>query len=175
MSPGSEPTRRLFFALWPDAAVRARLARVARDIDQGRRMDADNLHITLYFLGNTTAGAQACVEQAAETVTGQPFELTLTEIGHWPRPQVVWLGPQEIPPPLLDLYTGLVSAIRPCGFEPERRAFHPHVTLARKVRRLQQAPTVEPIVWRVEDFCLVESRTTPAGVRYEVLRHWPLS
>ena len=174
MSQASEPTRRLFFALWPDAAVRARLARVAGGVGQGRPTAADNLHITLCFLGDTTSEVQACVEQAAETVAGRPFELTLTEIGHWPRPQVVWLGPREIPPALLDLHTGLASAMRPCGFAPERRAFRPHVTLARKVRRLKQAPPVEPVVWRVEDFCLVESRTLSGGVSYDVLRRWTL-
>ncbi len=174
MSPASEPGRRLFFALWPDDLVRARLARVARAIDQGRKMDAGNLHVTLHFLGNTPAETQACVERAAAGVRGRPFELVLSEVGHWPRPQVVWLGPRETPSAMLDLHTALVEAMRPCGFEPEGRAFHPHVTLARKVRRLRYARSVAPIAWRVADFCLVESRTTPAGARYQVLRRWAL-
>ena len=53
-----EAQRRLYFALWPDAALRATIARVAAGpaaVAGGRAVPAADLHVTLAFLGGVPA------------------------------------------------------------------------------------------------------------------------
>lgn len=168
-------TRRLFFALWPDAAVRAALVEAARHVPvQGRAVDPADFHITLAFLGATDAARERCCREAADRLRAVPFTLTLDRAGHWPRPQVLWLAPAVHPPALHALATDLATALRGCGFQPEARPFQPHLTLARKVRRAVLPEAVRPVLWPVGDFVLVESGGGADGVRYAVRARWPL-
>jgi hypothetical protein len=65
---------RLFFALWPDLAARARLtviaATVARD-RRGRATATGNLHVTLAFLGNVAPPLLPVIEGAGAAAAGQ--------------------------------------------------------------------------------------------------------
>jgi len=170
-----EPFRRLFFALWPDEDVRRALVAADRGLGrEGRRVAADNLHLTLLFLGATPADRQACFTAAAAGVQGEPFELVLDRFGHFPRPRVLWLGSSRPPAALVRLVEALGAALLPCGFTPESRPFAPHVTLRRKARRLPALQPETPVVWPVHDFCLCESVSTPDGVQYRVLERWGL-
>ena len=66
------------------------------------------------------------------------------------------------------------------GFEPERRAFHPHVTLVRRSRtRLLDAARggtalAAPIVWNAARVTLAASESARGGSRYRALDDWPL-
>ena len=100
-----------------------------------KAVDSETMHITLKFLGETPADVLADVGRVVESLAGEfeAFELELKGIGafpHWSRPQVVWAGvdPAE---PLLELARRLETELEPLGFPKERRAFHPHLTLAR--------------------------------------------
>ncbi len=174
---GENTTQRLFFALWPDDGLRDRTGQLARDHLHGcgRRVRRENLHITLVFLGAVDGPRRACVEAAGDSIRGQPFTLELDRITWWSRPRVLFAGCSEIPPALLDLVGELKRGCQGCGFEPERRPYRAHLTLARKVAVGQPSTTVEAMPWHVRDFCLVESRTLTTGAEYSVLRMWPLS
>jgi 2'-5' RNA ligase len=175
-SAPAEPTRRLFFALWPDAETRAALAALARDRihGQGRRVVPDNLHITLAFPGNVTGVVQVCLEEAAGRLSGAPFALAIDRLGYWSGPRVIWAAPSYAPPELWSLTTDLRAVLAGCGLEPEERPYQAHVTLARKVGRALPVTRVAPIPWSISEFCLVESVGGPDGVRYLVRRVWPL-
>jgi 2'-5' RNA ligase len=54
----------------------------------------------------------------------------------------------------------------------DERPFKPHVTLIKKVHQPIRID-FEPVFWRSDGFCLVESRSTDTGVDYEILEHWP--
>lgn len=168
--------QRLFFALWPDAAVCAALDAAAREYgrDTGRLMPPQNLHLTLAFLGELTAEQRACMEAVAGTVTGQPFVVILNRLGFWPRPRVLWAGAEDIPAALEDLVAGLNRALASCGYQPETRPFQAHVTLARKASRPPRQIAIAPIRWTVRDFCLAQSVPGERGSEYRVLRRWPL-
>ena len=169
---------RLFFALWPPASVRDRLAHLSRSLPLGKAkpVPAENLHITLAFLGSADEGQRACLESLAEGIQVPPFCLALDQLGHFPRPQVLWVGCSQEPEPVFELVGELKRRLPECGFEPETRPYRTHLTLARKVRRPRlEEKHVDPIVWPVEDFCLVASETLPQGAQYAVLRRWPLS
>jgi 2'-5' RNA ligase len=175
-SETAEPTRRLFFALWPDDEVRAALASLARTQGQrqARRVAADNLHITLAFPGNVTAGVQACLEATAGSITGAPFELAIDRLGYWSGPRIIWAAPSQTPAELWSLAATLREVLAGCGLEPEKRPYQAHITLARKANRAINVTRIEPIAWSIRRFCLVESVSEPTGVRYQVLRAWPL-
>ena len=180
--PEAEKTRdtlRLFFALWPDEETRARLVQHTRKITSssgGRRVPAENLHITLAFLGSIAAHRLECVLDAAGGIATEEFSVTLDRVGHWPRPQILWFGPEHAPPAMAALAEALWSALERCHVERERRPFSAHLTLARKVRRVPvAADAVRPVPWVVRDFALVESVTHAQGARYLVRQSWRLS
>jgi 2'-5' RNA ligase len=97
------------------------------------------LHLTLQFLGNVD-GTELPPIKAALTEVGQryaPFTFAVAGLGCFPNPKnprVVWVGVQEETGVLRALQRDVEKSLIPLGFKPERRAFHPHLTLGR-VRR----------------------------------------
>jgi len=172
----AETTQRLFFALWPGAAVRSAMDHLAhRQVRKlAKRTPAANLHITLAFPGQVGAGVRDCLEQAADRLSGRSFTLQLDQVGHWPRPRIIWAGPTHTPPELWSLVEQLRAALEGCGITPETRPFQAHVTLARKASRRATGKKIESIDWPVDDFCLAESITDSVGPVYRVLRTWAL-
>src|SRR3990172_3600247 len=169
--------QRLFFALWPDARTRKALSTALDRLalpPSARRVIAANLHLTLVFLGSVPVERYRCLEQAAAQVQGRRFTLRLEQIGHWPQPRILWLGPARIPPALTALVTALYSALAVCDVFTEARPYRPHITVARNVRQAE-AVTIPPLTWRVAGFSLLESRPAPGGVRYHPLASWALA
>jgi len=175
-APEEAEAQRLFFALWPDETTRRQVADLVDSLPrrQGRATPVANLHVTLAFVGRTSPGGRLCLEHAASEVQGQPFTLHLDRVGYFARRRILWLGPSETPLASADLAADLQRRLAPCGYEPERRAFRPHITLMRKSRPPPEGLQPEPIDWRVEQFALVESVLSPAGAEYHVLRNFPL-
>ncbi len=168
--------RRLFFALWPDETVRAQLAALQERLPQaqGRWVHPEDLHLTLQFLGSVEPGRQACIAEAARAVQGEPFELEIDRIDFWSKPRIAWAGPEAVPRPLKRLVRMLAKKLEPCGFEPERRPYKPHVTLVRKSTPVAAMKLPEPILWAVEHFVLVESRPNGDPPHYRPVEGWPL-
>lgn len=170
--PG-EKKRRLFFALWPDNGVRVKLLRVAREYVR-RPPSAANLHMTLVFLGDCTEQQLSCSRAAVAGLEAPMFELEMDYLGAFPRAGIQWLGLGSVPAQLPQLVAQLQQALTGCGFEPEKRRFVPHITLARKVRKPLVRAGLEAIHWPVRDFVLAESVSVSGGVEYRVLDRWPL-
>jgi 2'-5' RNA ligase len=171
-------SQRLFFALWPEPETAQAIWQATKSLvpkGVGRRLAPEHIHLTLAFLGSLNEAQERCVRQAADGVPGEPFMLELDQAGHFPRPQVMWLGTRHMPTALHDLQSKLVSQlIRSCGYEPEARPFVPHITLWRKVRRVNLPETIVAIPWPVSRFVLARSRTLPSGAEYSVVQEWPL-
>lgn len=177
MSSSPPEGQRLFFALWPGAALQRTLYKVGRAIAPpgGKPMAMQNLHITLAFLGVIDAEGRACMEKTADAIRLPPFELTLDRTGFWPRPQVVWLGCSTVPPTLQTLAARLNGAMATCGLTPETRPYSPHLTVLRKARQGPRQLDINTVHWGVGDFVLVQSLTLPEGAQYQVVRRWPLA
>jgi 2'-5' RNA ligase len=176
-SPVDEGGRRLFFALWPDEAVRLALVRISRQLavpPGAKRMVPDNLHLTLAFIGTQGQEVQACLEQQAAAIQIPPFTLTFDQIGFFAKPQVVWLGDRNPPAPLLQLAQALKRAQINCGLQPEARPFQTHLTLLRKVRHAPEPSQPAPVTWPASEFVLVASETLPEGAHYRVIRRFSL-
>ena len=175
-STATEPRQRLFFALWPDAAVRQALANTSREL-LGRRVKlvpVENLHITLAFAGPVTAAVRDCLVAEAGGIRAAPFELVIDHVGYWPRPRILWAGPSHTPAGLWSLVEALNQAFDGCGLQRETRPFQAHVTLARKVGRAPPPAAVAPVAWSISDFSLVESVTDAHGACYRRLVTWKL-
>jgi len=169
--------QRLFFALWPDPETAGRLARRCADLagNQGRQLAAPLLHLTLVYMGMASTEKQSCYCRVAEAIRGHAFSLQLNLVGHFPRPQVLWLGPSQIPPALADLQRSLVGELAGrCGYVPESRPFAPHITVWRKVRSFTSSSLIAETTWPVSEFVLAASRTLNTGAEYTVLQRWPL-
>ena len=138
-------------------------------------------HITLKFLGDTPLDLLAEIAKAIESAMGsrEAFELELKGIGafpHWGRPQVVWAGvfPEE---PLVHIAEALENALEPLGFPRERRAFHPHLTLARikakppaELKEIADAHETESFGTQIIDTVIYyQSELKPAGPVYTPL------
>jgi 2'-5' RNA ligase len=173
--PGNEQnTRRLFLALWPEAAERQQLAEIAASVAGRQRTPDANLHLTLVFLGATDPARLTAYEAALAGFTPPPLELILDRYGYWPQPRILWLGSSHTSLELDEWVAELHQRLRGCGFVPERRAFQPHLTLARNhPGPAPVQPLVAPMHWRINQVALVESLRQDTGLAYQVVRHWP--
>ena len=167
---------RYFFALWPAVEVRDQIVAMAeKAVVRGRMHRADDLHMTLVFLGQVAESQRRCIEEIAAGISGSPFRLTIDHTGYWPRPKVLWAGTPDTPEPLSQLVFDLKNGLKNCGFEPEGRPYQPHVTLYRKAHEVETGSIAPVIEWPVSDFVLAVSSSAPAGAaRYRIVHRWPL-
>jgi len=176
---GPEAVRRLFFALWPDAPALARAVDAVATLvprGAGRPQRADQLHLTLEFLGNVPESRLQAVREAGAVAatSGRHEVIVLDRVEYWRRPQVLCLTASVVPGPVGALVESLRRELELRGFTPERREFRPHLTLARKVADAPSPVDIEPLVWPVREVTLVESSTDSDGSRYSCLAAWPL-
>lgn len=164
-------TRRLFFALWPDASTRRLLARAARDWSH-HPVAAENLHMTLHFLGACSAEEQRCYIDSVSGILFKPFDINMDYLGSWPRSGIQWLGVSQAPEALGRLVASLGEALAACGYRPDKRHFVPHVTLSRKEKNPRTRAGLPPLRWRVNELVLAESVAVDGGVRYRVRERW---
>ncbi len=166
---------RLFFALWPDDEVRARLERWSRELHAlggGRPTRPENLHVTLAFLGSVADARVAEVERTAGEITPRGVSLVLDQPGYWKRNRIAWAGASVVPPELDALVSELRGALVKSQIRFDAKSFVSHVTLLRDAREPKAMPALDPIPWKVDGFSLVQSVTLPRGSRYEIRRSW---
>jgi 2'-5' RNA ligase len=187
--PAREPTRRLFFALWPDAQQRGALAHATRMGVRscgGRPVPVQSLHVTLAFLGSVPEGRVPELDRIARRVAdafpadAQPLLLSFDHLVHWARPQILCaLGTEEAAADTdaasaPGLSATLKNETAAAGFSPDLKPFRAHVTVARKVAHAPAALDLQPVLWRFGTFALIESRTDPAGPVYSVIESYLL-
>ncbi len=166
---------RLFFALWPDEAVRAQLAHWARELHAlcgGRPTRPENLHVTLAFLGNVENARVAEVERAASEVTPCSTSLVLDQPGYWKHNRIAWAGASTVPVEIETCVAELRSALARSRIAFDSKGFVSHVTLLRDAREPREMPALDPIEWRLDGFALVRSVALPQGSRYEIRNSW---
>jgi len=97
---------------------------------------AENLHLTLKFLGDIPVSSVPALSDATRVaaLAVNPFELLISGSGVFPpqrRPNVLWIGIRDPSQNLHQLYGTLEDRCAAAGFEREARAYHPHLTIAR--------------------------------------------
>jgi RNA 2',3'-cyclic 3'-phosphodiesterase len=179
--PGS-PRTRLFVALELPEQARGSIA-VWRDASLGgfddlRPVRAEYLHMTLVFLGwQYERDIERIAATAFEPLAGlAPAELSARALVPVPKrgPRLFALDLEDPAGAASTVQEAAARALSAARFyEPEKRPFWPHVTLAR-VKRGRRAPRVEATDPPGERFeasviTLYRSVLQPQGARYEPL------
>jgi RNA 2',3'-cyclic 3'-phosphodiesterase len=168
---------RLFFALVPDADVRAQLAPVAREWAlraHGRPTAAESVHLTLAFIGVVPRERVDVLVAIGAAMPRGRFDVALDTVGDFRHTRVAWIAPSAPPPALFALQAALAADLAARGFAVESRPFRAHLTLARKCGAALVTTTIPAIRWRIDRLALIASTLDRAGARYRELASWPL-
>ncbi len=167
---------------------------IKKQVPEGtvRWVKPGGIHLTLQFLGDVPAVKINSIAQAltAACAPFHPFSVTVGGLGCFPnakRPRVTWVGVDEPTGTLAALQKAIERAMVPLGFTPERRAFHPHLTLGRTKRQAtrDQAQALGTLItttqipflgqMNVRQVCLIRSDLRPTGAVYTRLAAAPLA
>lgn len=170
----------VFFALFPDEAAAANLARTAQQLCIRHRIGArtvapERLHVSLFGLGKHAGlppGLVTALIEIAEEIVIPPFDVVLDRamsfIGR-PRPLVLCGG--EGIDRLMSFQRQLGGAIQDRGLGRVKMPYTPHITLLYDDRGIE-AHAIEPVRWTVKEFVLVHS--VLGRSRHIPLGRWPL-
>ncbi len=157
------------------ASTTAPVRGTSQPASQPSPVSAENLHLTLLFLGHQpTSQIPLLSQQASQVVEAlalPPFAIRLDRLGLFPKARVAWMAPSQPPERLLQLEAQLRQAVIALGIPVEERPYRPHVTLLRKCQAATTAE-VSPVELCANALHLYESRSTPEGVRYLQLASW---
>jgi len=165
---------RLFYALWPPRGTAQALAGWASEVrnESGGKLTAvDNIHLTLAFLG---AAEPEPAIAAARRVQGRCHELPIDAARYVKRNEMIWVGPETVPPMLASLVADLHRSLSAAGFTLEKRPFAAHVTLVRKARRPSSIPPLPRVEWPVDELLLIASKIGAGGSAYTPLQRFAL-
>jgi len=174
---------RLFVGIRPPAVIRAQLLALMGGVPGARWQNDGQLHCTLRFIGEVDRHAAEDIAIALGGVRFPAFEIALSGVGQFDsrgRPNALWAGlrPHDA---LTQLHHKIDQALVRAGQEPERRAYLPHITLARMNsgagttdRFLEAQAGLASTPFAVEHFLLFESTLGGEGAAYEAVERYPL-
>jgi len=145
----------------------------------------ERLHLTLKFIGDIPGQFQQEVEAALDTIAVHAFLLPIEGLGSFPptgKAHAVWAGVGGGHPRLFQLHKRIEDTLFGIGIEPDKRIYHPHITLARvnqaadeTVRQfIKRHPEYGAAPFKVEAFHLMRSEVEDGHRVYRVERSWPL-
>jgi len=159
-------------------------ARLRSKEDNFRWPAPETWHVTLQFLGTTDQQQYNCLIPRLREIHLPHVPIRLESTGIFDRAGIFFADVKPAPA-LLVLQQAVTATTAPCGYTPETRPFHPHITLARAKEkdaaqalsrlksRIQRDPKLTPFM--ADEFLLYESFTEPTGSRYEIRERFRLS
>ena len=166
---------RAFIGVEFSEEIRARIDRAIeplRPIQGVKWVEAQNLHLTLRFLGEID-GEQAIQSAMASRFKGAAAPLVqVRNFGAFPErgdPRVVWVGIGGQVAGLKDLWERAQTCARDVGLGEDDHGFSPHVTVGRVKERGVRLPAIPPADFGEETLSkviLFESRLSPQGPAY---------
>jgi 2'-5' RNA ligase len=165
-------------------ALRKELAEVDRGV---RTVRPEQLHLTLRFLGDTDESKVGPLEELiGRAVEGvPPFRISFDGVGAFPNarnPRVVWIG-LEGAEPLVGIARRLEDGVVELGWNPEKRGFRPHATVAR-IKHVRRRGRLSSLLERwndgsfgsmeVRSIELMRSELTPQGAIHTKVLTVPL-
>jgi 2'-5' RNA ligase len=179
---------RVFIAVDLPTEVRNALAKVQHELepvtDTARWVAPESIHITLKFIGEVAEKQIDDIDAAVTGLSWKSFAITVRGVGFFPgnrSPRVFWAGMEA--PTMQKLAEEFDSRMERLGFEKEKRAFRPHITLARsRDSRIDSSLVVAASKYDGHDFgsfmvdrvFLFKSILKPTGAVYERLREYLL-
>jgi 2'-5' RNA ligase len=173
---------RLFIAVEIPEEIKERLVACRGGVEGARWQAAEQLHLTLRFIGEVGQPQEADIRAVLAGLRFPPFAVTLDGLGLFGKvrkPRALWVGVGD-PAPLQHLHDKINQSLVRAGFLPEERKFTPHVTLARfrgRARRLEDfleayAGFSLP-AFVVNSFALFSSHLSHTGAQYRVEESFP--
>ncbi|MGC9397970.1 MAG: RNA 2',3'-cyclic phosphodiesterase [Anaerolineae bacterium] len=185
----SDKTVRAFVALPLSEDTHRQLDRVQRRLQRDcppgavKWVSPEKIHLTLFFLGDVLVERIDALREALTVVArnAAPIKTDIGGLGVFPNPnraRVLWVGVGDPAEHLALLHLAVNEALAQLGYEPDRRPFHPHLTLGRVRRRTSRADVrhIGELVTRTEigtlgretfdEVVLFRSDLTPTGAEY---------
>ena len=174
---------RLFMAIRPPEPIRDLLLDAMDDSADFRWQSEEQLHLTLRFIGEVERPVADDIADALAAIRSPAFELRISGTGRFEQRNsgALWAG-VEPKAPVAALAAKVERACQQAGLEAERRAFHPHITLARwKGRRTREVAAyldrtrgLASDPFEVDKFVMFESRLSKHGAHYEEVASYAL-
>lgn len=177
---------RLFVALRPPLVIREALFDLMDGVQAARWQDDEQLHLTLRFIGEVERPQAEDIAAALSHIAAPVPQVALTGVGSFGkgnRPDALWAGVAPAAP-LAALHAKVERACVMAGLPPERRAYRPHITVARLPRSASGGGDVTMWLARhagltSEPFTLphiglYRSQLGRERASYELVARWPL-
>lgn len=165
--------RRLFTALFPDAALRAALDAARqpwRGATRPLRPRPERLHLTLQFCAHASAAQEVAWRQALARLRFAPFTLTLERVECWRLPRErVWVLRPAPSVELTALHQRSAALAHVAGLMLPERTWKPHLTLLRHAPAGSAPEALALLHWTVREVVLVCSDLRAQPARYDVL------
>ena len=179
---------RVFIAIDLPNEIRDALREIQRQLrsltDSVRWVVPESIHITLKFVGEVPDKRVEDINTALRGLTWKPFTVTVRGVGFFPgtrSPRIFWAGMEA--PTMKGLAEHLDARMERQGFDKEKRAFRPHITLARaKDSRIDSSLVLGATEYQEHNFgsftvdrvFLFKSTLKPSGAVYEKLKEYLL-
>ena len=149
----------------------------------------ENVHLTLFFLGDVEESRLGAITDAIEEGVSEsgvlPFRAAFDGLGVFLSREyirVLWVGVSEGSEELTRLQERIEGRLTDLGFEPDDHEFTPHATIARmrhaggKERLQSKLDAFDPTLGtrEIEAVCLTESTLAEDGSEYETVERFPL-
>lgn len=95
---------------------------------------SENIHFTLLFFGDTPLTRVDQIRASLERIKITPFEIEIAGVGAFPnrrRPRIIWIGVAQNASKILSLKDEIDSSLLELDYQPEKRKYTPHATIAR--------------------------------------------
>lgn len=140
------------------------------------KTSADNLHLTLKFLGDVDASKIDDIMNALDHYLSEfkPFHIKISGIGSFVRQNehILWAGIEDGKERLQTLYKKITAAIQSIPISTDQTKFNPHITLARKVLFLDDDMHQLPLVsinQKIASIVLFQSHQVNGKLTYTLL------
>jgi len=176
---------RLFVAIQLPEPIKNTLTAMCGGVDDARWREREQLHLTLRFIGDVDGAMARDIDDVLYQISAPAFSLTLRRTGFFTErklARVLWAGVED-DTALRHLHGKIQYGLTTIGLQPERRRYHPHVTLAR-------LPGLDPMEaegyaaryseyasppFTVDRFCLFSSHLSRDGAIYTLEAEYPLA
>ena len=179
---------RVFIAVDLPNEIREALSDLQRELrpltNTVRWVAPDSIHITLKFLGEIPEKRIEDIDAELTGLSWKSFTVTVHGVGFFPgtrSPRIVWAGMEA--PTMEGLAEQLDIRMERLGFDKEKRAFRPHITLARaKNTRIESSLVTAAAQFEERNFgsftvdrvFLFRSTLKASGAVYEKLKEYLL-
>jgi len=175
---------RLFVAIPLPDTIKQHLSVLNGGIPGARWQTADQMHLTVRFIGAVDGAQAADIHSALSVVKGSPLTLEVSGVGTFGpcgRERILWAGIRRNDA-LTQLRDRIETALVRAGLPPDPRKYHPHVTLA----RLNNAPKgrlndfvaahvhFRSVPFQADEFALYSSFLSHSGAIHVVEETYPL-